>query len=120
MIDTAMRLSSTVLDIAGTGVLGTLLEKIGTVRGAGCDIARSGDSFPVSLVIMLKDESTALLISGSLNLMKKFAAAPPGDLSPSDASAYKSFQSMSITRNHEVLSIKLVMSAQKLLPSAAR
>jgi hypothetical protein len=115
MADAVMKISSGVLDLAGVGSLGTLLEKVGTLHGAGCNIARSGNSFPVELVVMLKDESTAGLISGSLNLMKQLAVAPRGNVSPSDAAAYRSFQSMSITRNHEVLFIKLTMAEQELL-----
>lgn len=113
--DAAMKISSGVLDLAGVGSLGTLLEKVGTLHGAGCNIARYGNSFPVELVVMLKDENTAGLISGSLNLMKQLAVAPRGNVSTSDVATYRSFQSMSVTRNHEVLFIKLTMAEQELL-----
>jgi hypothetical protein len=115
MANAALKFSSSVMDLAGVGALGVLLEKIGMVNGAGCNISRSGSSFPVEMVVMLKDESTAGLISGSLNLLKHFAAAPTGNMSPADAEANRSFQSMSITRNHEVLSIKMTMSERELL-----
>jgi hypothetical protein len=120
MTDAAMKISSGVMNLAGVGSLGTLLEKVGTLRGAGCNIARNGNAFPVELVVMLKDESTAGLVSGSLNLLKKFAVAPQGNASQADAAAFRSFQSMSISRNHEVLSIRMTMSEQELLQGVSR
>jgi hypothetical protein len=116
MTDASMKLSSVILNMASLGPLATLLEKIVTVRGAGLGIGHSGDSFPVELVVILKDESTAGLLSGSLNLLKQLAFAPQRNLPRADERAFNSFQSMFITRNKEVLSIKLTMSEQDLPP----
>ena len=60
----ALELSSVVMDFAGVGPIGRLMSKIGYSRAIGCSIGHEGESFPVELVAVMKDEDAAALVSG--------------------------------------------------------
>jgi hypothetical protein len=117
MAATALQVSSVVLDMAGVGPLGELLNKIGYARGVGCVISRKNDAFPMEMTVIMKDESAATLVSGGLNLMKSLSAmAPKNNLSQTDQEALQSLQSLFISREHEVISIKMTIARNDLLP----
>lgn len=115
----ALELSSVVMDFAGIGPIGQLMSKIGYSRAIGCTIGREGELFPVELVAVMKDEEAAAFVSGGLNLLKGLGAlaGQPQARTPEEAEALRSFQSMTIDREGDVLSIGLVMSKRNLLPS---
>jgi hypothetical protein len=115
----ALELSSVVMDFAGVGPIGQLMSKIGYSRAVGCTIAREGESFPVELVAVMKDEDAAALVSGGLNLLKGLGAlaGQSQPRTPAEAEALRSFQSMSVTREGDVLSVGLVMSRRDLFPN---
>lgn len=116
--ETALQLSSVVMDYAGVGPLGQLMNKIGYARAIGCSIGREGNSFPVEMVAVMKDEDAAALVSGGLAILKGLTAMvghPAG--SPQEAEAVRNFQNMSVSREKEVLSIGLVMSRRDLFPN---
>jgi hypothetical protein len=114
--DTALQVSSVVMDFAGVGALGQLMSKIGYSRAIGCSIGHEGDSFPVELVAVMKDEDAATLISGGLTLLKGIGAlsGERSTRSSEGAEAMRNFQSMSVSREKDVLSIGLVMSRENL------
>lgn len=117
--DVALQVSSAVMDFAGIGGLGQLMSKLGYSRAIGCSIGRRGDSFPVKLVAVMRDEDAATLISGGLTLLKGIGAwaerAPAR--SAEEAEARQNFQNMSVSRDGDVLSIDLVMSRKNLFPN---
>jgi hypothetical protein len=117
MGDVAMELGSSLLDFAGLGPLGEVLGKIGFAQGLGFSVSRSGNLFPVELVALMKDESSAKFISGSLNLLKGLTTiVPKGNMSQSEKEAMESLQSMSVTREGEILFIKMTMTEKDLMP----
>jgi hypothetical protein len=115
MANAAVQLTSTILDLAGVGPLGDLLNKIGYAQGLGCAISHKGEFFPVAVSAVMKDEESAKFVSGALNLLKKlggmasknYAAQPNHD-------AARAIQTMSIERSGEVVSIKMSMSRRDL------
>lgn len=112
---TALEISSVVMDFAGLGPLGDLMNKIGYVRAFRCSISRKGDVFPVELHAVMKDEESARLVSGALTLSKGLSAmAPRYNLSQTQAEELRTLQSLSVTRNGELLSVKLVMPVNSL------
>ena len=115
MASTALQFSSAILDFAGVGALGWLLDKIGYLRGFGCSISRNGSSFPVEMVAIMKNEEAASFVSGSLNLLKELAlAAPKGNMSQSDVENAQAIRNMSVTRVHDSLQIKVVLAEKDL------
>lgn len=115
MANAALQISSTVMDLAGIGPLGQLMEKIGYAQGLGCAISRNNDSFPLEVFAVMKDEEAAQFVSGGLNLLKNLSAmAPTNNQSQHQDKALRSLQGMSITRNREVLSIRMIMSRRDM------
>lgn len=119
--EAAVQLSATALDLGGVGPLGDLLSKIGYARALGCSISRDGPAFPVRVVAVMKDEGSASLVSGTLNLFKSVTSlAPQGNLSGADADALNSLRSMKIDRQRDVLSIRMSLTQRDIMPPAAR
>jgi hypothetical protein len=117
--DAALQVSSVMMDFAGVGPLGQLMSKIGYSRAIGCSIGHEGNSFPVELMAVMKDEDAAAFVSGGLTLLKGIGAlaGQPSARSSEEAEAIRTFQNMSISRKNDVLSIRLVMSRKNLLPN---
>jgi hypothetical protein len=107
MAEVALQSSSALLDFAGFGGLGSLLEKIGYVRGFGCAISREGGTLPLEMLALMKDEQAASLVSGSLNIMQKLThALPTNNLSQREADDLRQIQNIAVTREQDMLSIK--------------
>lgn len=115
MANAALQISSTVMDLAGVGPLGELLNKIGYAKGLSCGISRNNESFPVEVSAIMKDEESAKFVSGALNLLKSLAAlAPQNQGSQRDMEAARAIQNMSIDRSREILSIRMTMARRDL------
>jgi hypothetical protein len=111
----AVQLTSAALDLAGVGPLGDLLSKIGYAQGLGCAISHKHEFFPVAVSAVMKDEASAELVSGALNLLKSFGGMVSKNYaSQPNADAARAIQTMSIERSREVVSIKMTMSRQDL------
>jgi len=115
MAAAAIEMSSVVIDFAGAGPLGDLIKKIGYVRGFGCSISRAGDGLPIEFLALMKDEESARLVSGSLNLLKELGEmVPDRNFLPADKEAVKRVQKMSVNRKKEVLSIHFTMPIESV------
>lgn len=116
--DAALKVASLMMDFTGVGPFGQLMSKIGYARAVGCKIGREGESFPVELVAVMKDEEAAAFVTGGLTLLKGIGALTGQSLarSPEEAEAVRNFQSLSVSRKKEVLTIGLVMSRRYLFP----
>ncbi|MBC7929136.1 MAG: hypothetical protein H7Z38_01050 [Rubrivivax sp.] len=108
--DVAVKAAAVLLDFTGLGPLGSLLDKVGLARGVGFSFTRDGDSTPVNLVALMKDEGAASLVSGTLTLLKGAASLLPAhNESPADRQARQVFESMSVVRTREVVSVRLTI-----------
>lgn len=117
--DAALKVASLMMDFTGVGPLGQLMSKIGYARALGCTIGREGESFPVKLVAVMKDEEAATFVSGGLTLLKGIGALAGQSLarSPEEAEALRNFQNMSVSTKGEVLTVGLMMSRRNLFPN---
>lgn len=117
--DAVLKVASLMMDFTGVSPLGQLMSKIGYARALGCTIAREGESFPVGLVAVMKDEEATTFVSGGLTLLKGIGALAGQSFarSPEEAEALRNFQNMSVTRKGEVLTVELVMSRRNLFPN---
>jgi len=110
MASAALKISSTVMDLAGWGPLGELLNKIGYAKGLSCGISRANDSFPVEVSAVMKDEDSAKFVAGALGLLKSLGGlAPPNSNSRRDIEAARTLKSLSIERSGEVVSMRMLM-----------
>lgn len=118
MSEVALQVFSAALDFAGAGPLGGLLNKIGFAKGVGCSISKSGNAFPVDLLMVMKDEGAASFVSGTLNLLKQASSrVSKANMPEVDREKVKSLQSLVVTRDHDLLSIKMTMLEDDLLPN---
>ncbi len=110
MAEVALQVSTLALEFVKLDGLSSLMNTLGYVRGFGCAISHSGDDLPIEMVALMKDEKAAALVSGTLNAMQRLTlAAPKNNLSPGDRDELRKFQSMSVNRDRDVLSIKAMM-----------
>lgn len=116
MANAALQLSSTVMDLAGVGPLGELLNKIGYAQGLGCAISRKDDLFPVAVSAVMKDEESAKFVSGALTLLRNLGGMVSKNYaSQADPDAARAIQTMSVERSGEVVSIKMTMSRRDVM-----
>lgn len=115
MANAAVQLTSTVMDLAGVGPLGDLLNKIGYAQGLGCAISHKDEFFPVAVSAVMKDEESAKFVSGALNLLKNLGGLASKNYRPqTNNDGARAIQTMSIERSREVVSIKMSMSRRDL------
>jgi hypothetical protein len=111
----AVQLTATVMDLAGVGPLGDLLNKIGYAQGLGCAISHKDEFFPVAVSAVMKDQESAKFVSGALNLLKNLGGlASKNYAAQTNNDAARAIQTMSIERSGEVVSIKMSMSRRDL------
>jgi hypothetical protein len=116
MSNVLIGMSSFLLNVAGVGPLGELLQAIGFARALSCSISIKGSNFPVEIKAIMNDENSASFISGSLNLLKGTATLIPRDrMSAADRDTVDRFQDLKVTRNGEILSIKVSIPESQLL-----
>lgn len=114
MANAALEATSLALSLFDLGGVGALLKQITIASGFGLSIGRaSNQSYPIEMRILMRDETAAALVSGSLNLMKGLSKAAPNSR---DDEALQALHSMSITRVREVLSVKMRISQAALSP----
>lgn len=115
LANVAVQLTSTAMDLAGVGPLGDLLSKIGTPQGLACGISHRDELFPVAVSAVMKDEDSAKLVSGALNLLKSLGGmASHNYANQTNDDAARAIRTMSIDRNREVVFIKMAMSRRDL------
>lgn len=114
MAHAAVQLTSAAMDLAGVGPLGELLSKIGYAKGLGCAISHNGDSFPVAVSAVMKDEESAEFVSGALNLLKNVGKMVNKNYASQTDIAARALESMSIERSRDVVSIKMTMSRKDI------
>ena len=110
MADAAFKVATVMMNVAGLGPLGLILDKIGLARSLGFAISREGDSFPVQILSLMKDDGAAGFVSGALNLLKSLPMmVSGGGASRGDSEAIAMLQNMSVTRKGALLSIRFAM-----------
>lgn len=119
MADAALEASSIALSLFDLGGIGALLKQINIARGFGLNLGHgSNQMYPVEMCVLMRDEKSAALISGSLNLMKGFSTMASNN--NRDEQALPALNNMSITRVREVLSIRMTVPQSVLLPPNSR
>jgi hypothetical protein len=108
--DVMVLAASILLDFAGLGPVGTLLDKVGLARGVGFSFGRGRGGVPLSLVALMRDERAAGLVSGTLTLLKGAASLMPARAErEADRHARQVFESMTVTRTRAAVSVRLTL-----------
>ncbi len=103
------------MSLFGLGGIGDILQKMNIAEGAGFTVAHDTTSqkYAVNLCVLMRDEKSALVAAGALNLMKSLS----GMVKTNDAANLQDFD---FTRKEKVLSIKMEMPREALMPANKR
>lgn len=114
--DAALSLTAGAMSLFGLGEIGAILKKLNVAGGAGFTVAHGSDSrqYAVNLCVLMRDEKTASLAAGTLNVMKNLSSMAA---TSSDAEKLRSFD---ISRQEKVISIKMEMPREMMQPPSER
>jgi len=117
MADTALKATSVVLSLFDLGGIGQLLQAVNVARGFGFSLDQStGKTYPVELCVLMRDEQSAVYVSGSLNALKTVSELAATD--NRDREQLRAIREMRIVRTQELLAIKMAVPGTALLPPA--
>ena len=114
-VDAAFAVTGEVLSVFDLGEIGTILKTFNIASGAGFTVAHGkSEKYAVNLAVLMRDEKTAKIAVGALNLMKIFSGAVTDK---KNTQAAENLQDFKFTREENVLSIKMQMPEKALLPN---
>jgi hypothetical protein len=118
MTDAGLAISSAVLEFAQLDFVAGVVRQLGAVRGVGCALERdeAAGGYPIELVAVMRDEETAGIVSGTLNIAQELSSGLPRDANApaGQREAVERFQRMTVERDADVLSISVVMTEEQL------
>jgi hypothetical protein len=119
MADAALTATSVALSFFNLGGVGQLLRAVNVARGFGFTLDSSRqEKYPVELCVLLRDENSAAMISGSLNAMKAVSELAASD--NRELESVRALQQMTVERRREVLTVKMEIPASALFPQWSR
>ena len=115
MADAALTATSVALSLFNLGGIGQLLQAVNVARGFGFSLDQStGETYPVELCVLMRDEESAVFVSGSLNALKMVSELAATD--NRDREQLRAIQQMRIVRKQEVLAVKMEIPGAALFP----
>lgn len=120
MADAALTATSFALSVFNLGGIGQLLQAVNVARGFGFSLDQNaGEMYPVELCVLMRDEQSAVFVSGSLNALKTVSELAATDIR--DREQLRAIRQMRIVRRGEVLAVKMEIPGAALFPpSTAR
>ena len=115
--DVAYKIAAKLMNLASFGIMGTIMEKIGLVRCFGFNVSYKQSVYPTEIFAMMKDETTAWLTSGAINLLKKTPSAiGMRAKTEEDRKMLESLQTLSANSKGTLLSVKFEMPESAIPP----
>lgn len=115
MADAALTATSVALSLFNLGGIGQLLQAVNVARGFGFSLDRStGETYPVELCVLMRDEQAAVFVSGSLNTLKSISELAATD--SRDREQLRAIRQMRIVRKQEVLVVTMEIPGTALFP----
>ena len=115
MADAALTATSVVLSLFDLGGIGQLLQAVNVARGFSFSVDKSArELYPVELCVLMRDEESAIFVSGSLNALKAVSELAATD--NRDRESLRAIRQMSVVRKHEVLAVKMEIPGAALFP----
>ena len=117
MAEAALTATSFALSLFNLGGIGQLLQAVNVARGFGFSLDQNtGEMYPIELCVLMRDEDSAVFISGSLNALKTVSELAATD--NRDREQLRAIRQMRIVRKQEVLAVKMEVPRAALLPPA--
>jgi hypothetical protein len=118
MADAALSATSVALSLFNLGGVGQLLQTVNVARGFGFSLDKSTrEIYPVELCVLLRDEASAVFVSGSLNALKTISELAATD--NRDRESLRAIRQMRVVRKHEVLAVKMEIPGTALFPPSS-
>ena len=115
MADAALAATSVALSFFNLGGVSQVLRAVNVAKGFAFTVDNGRqEKYPIELCVLLRDENTAALISGSLNAMKAVSELAATD--NRDLDSVRALRQMTIVRKHEVLAVKMEIPGSALFP----
>ncbi|MFN0141499.1 MAG: hypothetical protein ACKVQW_15615 [Pyrinomonadaceae bacterium] len=116
MADAALSVTAGAMSLFGIGEIGAILKKLNVASGAGFSIARGATSqkCAVNFCVVMRDEQTATIAAGALSVMKNLSTFV------GNADDKENLRNFSVTRRKKVLSIKMEIPSEALMPPDTR
>ena len=115
MADAALTATSVALSLFNLGGIGQLLQAVNVARGFAFSLDQStGETYPVELCVLMRDEQSAVFVSGSLNALKTLSELAATD--NRDREQLRAIRQMRIVREQEVLAVKMEIPGAALFP----
>lgn len=113
--DAALSLTAGAMSFFGWGEIGSILKTLNFAGATGFTFARgtSDGRCAVNFCVLMRDEKTAALAATALNAMKGWSSAVA-----TKASDKENLQSISVSREEKVISVKMEMPREMLMPPA--
>lgn len=113
--DAALTATSIALSLFNLGGIGQLLQVVNVARGFGFNLHKgSSEMYPVEVCVLMRDEESAVFVSGSLNALKTISELAATD--NRDRENLRAIRQMSIARTREVLALKMEIPGTALFP----
>jgi hypothetical protein len=117
MADAALTATSFALSLFNLGGIGQLLQAVNVARGFGFSVDESaGETYAVELCVLMRDEQSAVFVSGSLNALKSVSELAATD--NRDRERLRAIRQMRIVRQQELLAVKMEIPGSALFPPA--
>jgi hypothetical protein len=117
MADAALSATSVALSLFNLGGIGQLLQAVNVARGFSFSVDQStGQMYPIELCVLMRDEQSAVFVSGSLNALKMVSELAATD--NRDREQLRAIRQMRIVRQQEVLAVKMEIPRDALFPPA--
>lgn len=115
MADAALTATSVALSLFDLGGVGQLLQAVNVARGFGFSLdQRTREFYSVELCVLMRDEDSAVFVSGSLNALKAVSELAATD--ERDRESLRAIRQMHIVREREVLAVKMEVPGATLFP----
>jgi hypothetical protein len=117
MADVALTATSVALSLFNLGGIGQLLQAVNVATGFGFSLDQSdSDMYPVELCVLMRDEQSAVFVSGSLNALKTISELAATDTRHREQ--LRAIHRMHIVRKQEVLAVTMEIPGVALFPPA--
>lgn len=115
-VDAALTVTGEVLSLFDMGQIGTILKMLNIASGAGFTMAHgTNQKYAVNMSVLMRDEKTAKIAVGSLNILKSMSEAVSNN--SKDRETAEALQDFDFSREENVLLLKMQMPEKALLPN---
>lgn len=114
--ETALTLTEALLDLSGVGAVGEILGTIGIAQSLGIALSPKNEFIEVELLATMSSQKSARFVAGAIDLLRGATVLiPQGSLSPEERNRLRTFETATVNRKKELLSVTLAVERSALM-----